>query len=71
MPKLHCSGPKQNGYFTGSSKEGQEIEIAERRERYRQFLERRKAKSANDQETVQSATKDNTNAISNDATKAK
>ena len=71
MPKLFCSGPKQNGYYTGSSKEGQEIENAERRERYRLILERRKAKSANDQETVQSATKDNTNAISKDATKAK
>ena len=71
MPKLHCSGPKQNGYYTGSSKEVADIENEQRRERYRQILERRKAKSANDQETVQSATKDNTNAISNDATKAK
>ena len=73
MPKLFCSGPKQNGYYTGSSKEGQEIENAERRERYRQILERRKAKSANDQEKVQSAaaTKDNINGTSNNAKKAK
>ena len=71
MPKLNCSGPKQNGYYTGSSKEVTEIENEERRNRYRQVLERRKAKSANDQEIVQSATKDNTNDISNDAKKAK
>ena len=71
MPKLFCSGPKQNGYYTGSSKEGQEIENAERRERYRLILERRKAKSANDQKIVQSATEDNTNDIGNDAKKAK
>ena len=66
MPKLHCSGPKQNGYYTGSSKEVQEIENEERRNKYRQILERRKAKSANDQKIVQSD-----NDISNDAKKAK
>ena len=54
-----------------SKKKKSEIENEERRERYRQILERRKAKSANDQETVQSATKDNTNDISNDGKKAK
>ena len=54
-----------------STKEQSEIENEERRERYRQILERRKAKSANDQETVQSATSDNTNDISNDAKKDK
>ena len=54
-----------------STKEQSEIENEERRERFRQILERRKAKSANDQETVQSATKDNTNDISNDGKKAK
>ena len=59
------------GYYTGSTKERSEIENEERRERYRQILERRKAKSANDQEIVKSAIKDNTNDISNDAKKAK
>lgn len=60
-----------SSYYTGSSKELTEIENEERRKRYRQALERRKAKSANDQEIVQSATTDNTNDISNDAKKAK
>ena len=59
------------GYYTGSTKERSEIENEERREKYRQILERRKAKSANDQEIVKSAIKDNTNDISNDAKKAK
>ena len=71
MPKINCFGPKQNGYYTGSSKKVTEIENEERRNRYRQVLERRKAKSANDQEIVQSATKDKTKDISNDAKKAK
>ena len=61
----------RNAHYTGSTKEKSEIENEERRERYRQILERRKAKSANDQEIVQSATKENTNDISNDAKKAK
>ena len=44
----------------------------ERKERLRRILESRKAKSANDQEKVQSAaTKDNINDVSNDAKKAK
>ena len=51
--------------------EGQMFEKEEQKERLRRVLESRKAEAANDQETVQSATKDNTNAISNDATKAK
>ena len=58
-------------YCTGSSKEKSEIENEERREKYRQILERRKAKSANDQEIVQSATKVNSGDISNDAKNAK
>ena len=52
--------------------EGQIIENEERKERLRRVLESRKAKSANDQEKVQSAaTKDNISDISNDAKKAK
>ena len=47
------------------------IENEERRERLRRVLESRKAKSANDQEIVQSVAKDNTNDVSNDAKKAK
>ena len=48
------------------------IENEERRERLRRVLESRKAKSANDQEKVQSAaTKDIISDISNDAKKAK
>ena len=48
------------------------IENEERLDRLRRVLESRKAKSANDQEKVQSAaTKDNINDISNDAKKAK
>ena len=58
-------------YHPGSTKETSEIENEERREKYRQILERRKTKSANDQEIVQSATTENTNDISNDAKKAK
>jgi hypothetical protein len=51
---------------------GQMIENEERRERLRRILESRKAKSANDQEKVQSAaTNDNVSDISNDAKKAK
>ena len=56
-----------------SNHRGQNIENEERRERLRRILESRKAKSANDQEKVQSAaaTKDNINGTSNDAKKAK
>ena len=61
----------RNAHYTGSSKDKSDFENEERRDRYRQILERRKAKSANDQEIVQSATKDKTNDISNDAKKAK
>ena len=52
-----------------SNHRGQNIENEERRERLRRILESRKAKSANDQEKVQSAaaTKDNINGTSNDA----
>ena len=51
---------------------GQMIENEERRERLRRILESRKAKSANDQEKVQSAaTNDNVSDMSNDAKKAK
>ena len=76
MDRNHNSGnfgerKPWNGHYTGSTKEQSKIENEERRERYRQILERRKAKAANDQETVQSATKDNTNDISNDGKKAK
>ena len=50
----------------------QKIANEERREKLRRILESRKAKSANDQEKVQSvATKDNINNVSNDAKKAK
>ena len=51
---------------------GQMIENEERSERLRRILESRKAKSANDQEKVQSAaTNDNVSDMSNDAKKAK
>jgi hypothetical protein len=63
--------PKRNAYYNGSCKEVTEIENEERRDRFRQVLGRRKAKSANDQEIVQSVAKDNTNDVSNDAKKAK
>ena len=63
--------PKRNAYYNGSCKEVTEIENEERRDRFRQVLERRKTKSANNQEIVQSAAKDNTNDVSNDAKKAK
>ena len=65
----------QNGNFVVTNNRNHEetkIENEERRERLRRVLESRKAKSANDQEKVQSAaTKDNINDISNDAKKAK
>ena len=53
--------------------DGTKIEYQERRDRLRQVLESRKAKSANDQEIVQSAaaSKANINDINNDAKKAK
>ena len=52
---------------------GTKIEYLERRERLRRVLESRKAKVANDQKIVQSATasKANINEINNDAKKAK
>ena len=54
-----------------SNHRGQKIENEERRERLRRILESRKAKSANDQENVQSpATEDNINETSIDAKKA-
>ena len=54
-----------------SNYRGQKIENEERRERLRRILESRKAKSANDQENVQSpATEDNINKTSIDAKKA-
>ena len=77
MPKRYL---KMKGFKAGgpceadiSNHRGQNIENEERRERLRRILESRKAKSANDQEKVQSAaaTKDNINGTSNDAKKAK
>ena len=57
----------------GRHHNGTKIEYLERRERLRRVLESRKAKSANNEEIVQSATtsKANVNEINNDAKKAK
>ena len=71
VPNVQAAGVQAVQAAMRNHKE-QKIANEERREKLRRILESRKAKSANDQEKVQSvATKDNINDVSNDAKKAK
>ena len=71
VPNVHAANVQAVQAAMRNHKE-QKIANEERREKLRRILESRKAKSANDQEKVQSvATKDNINDVSNDAKKAK
>ena len=73
MTKRDSNSGQQVASIRHHAHDGTKIEYQERRDRLRQVLESRKAKSANDQEIVQSAaaSKAYINDINNDAKKAK